>query len=194
MPLSWMITIRKDRLSSWVVSSPKGGDVQVGPSKMGVRSALGSVLGFVAVGLFGVLLVGSIVIGPGGVVAAFEYPFSAGPWGPTGRSCHQLYDLGTNLRRYVLSPTQATTQAIRSEVFGLKQSGQKILRTDMSNYVSAIQTNDNSGYKSAISGINSWWIGNCQSVDLKAPGFLNRLYSGFMGGSGVFYFQNNMFQ
>jgi hypothetical protein len=138
----------------------------------------------------------SLFIGPGGVVAAWEYPFGAGPWSATGRYCHKVVALGIIFNEVQASQhyTKGQRSQARAYATTLSTTGPIRVRRDFVAYFSALSAGQTGAFKTSSAKLNVWWNQSCSVPSNTVPASLNKYFAGFFGDNGPpFEYPRNIF-
>lgn len=148
-------------------------------------------IGYAAAGL---ALLGILVVGVGGDVAAAELPFGVGPFSTKGNYCVKLATYGHFLYSIPASatPTQSQVRSVESQTTWLiKNAPDHSIKSALVDWFTAQGYGSASDVKASGHKVTVWFSDNCKSADMAIPGWLNGI-TGWNGivGDGVGYLLN----
>ena len=142
-----------------------------------------------------ILMVGIMLVGPGGVVAGLEYPFGAGEYSDNGQFCNRVQAVGKDFNHW--QKTTADASRVQGELEGDASAAPNSraravfsrVSSDMTNMLTATALGDSGSFDAAFlqfqsdaKTMNSWYSDTCKSAAMTIPRGLNNIWSGFFGG------------
>ena len=142
-----------------------------------------------------ILMVGIMLVGPGGVVAGLEYPFGAGEYSDNGQFCNRVQAVAKDLNHW--QDTTAYASRVQGELEGDASAAPNSraravfsrVSSDMTNMLTATALGDSGSFDAALlqfqsdaKTMNSWYSDTCKSAAMTIPRGLNNIWSGFFGG------------
>ncbi len=142
-----------------------------------------------------ILMVGIMLVGPGGVVAGLEYPFGAGEYSDNGQFCNRVQAVGKDFNNW--QKTTADASRVQGELEGDASAAPNSraravfsrVSSDMTNMLTATALGDSGSFDAAFlqfqsdaKTMNSWYSDTCKSAAMTIPRGLNNIWSGFFGG------------
>ena len=149
----------------------------------------------IATSIVVILFVGFTLLGPGGVVAGFEYPFGAGEYSTNGQFCNRVQAVANDLHHW--QNTTAFVSRVQGELEGDASAAPNSrakavfsnVNSDMTNMVTAATLGDSVSldaaslqFQSDSKAINAWYSDTCKSAAMTIRRDLNNIWSGFFGG------------
>lgn len=136
-----------------------------------------------------------VVLGPGRVIAGAEYPFGVGPWGSTGRYCHDIDGMTKFAHAWKrsdhigLSSSQKVTWLAFEKT--LTKSGPYVPRADFTAWYRRTG-NVAKRMRGETKLINTWWNQNCTEALMEAPASAARVWSGVRSPATFTHYPKNI--